>query len=71
MEWYHHFLLHPGANKMVAIMQQKLWWKGMDIAVKNHVAVCETCKKFKNSRTKYGKLHIKDVSQEVTAWNTV
>ena len=47
MEWYHHFLLHPGASKMVETMKQKLWWKGMDSAVKKHVAACATCKKFK------------------------
>ena len=65
MEWYHHFLLHPGATKMANTIKQKLWWHGMDTAIQRHVAACETCRRFKKSRTKYGKLPVKDVSQEV------
>ena len=71
MEWYHHFLLHPGASKMVETMKQKLWWKGMSADIKRHVVACATCKKFKKSRTKYGKLPVKDVTQEVIPWDTV
>ena len=56
---------------MVETMKQKLWWKGMDSAVKNHVAACATYKKFKKSRTKYGKIPVKDVTQEVTPWKSV
>ena len=43
----------------------------MDTAIQKHVAACETCRKFKKSRTKYGKLHVKDVSQEVIPWDMV
>ena len=71
IEWYHHFLLHPGASKMYNTIKQKLWWKGMSADIKRHVAACATCKKFKNSRTKHGKLPVKDVAQEVIPWDTV
>ena len=71
IEWYHHFLIHPGASKMYNTIKQKLWWKGMSVDIKKHVAACATCKKFKKSRTKHGKLPVKDVTQEVIPWDTV
>ena len=43
----------------------------MSTTIRNHVATCETCKKFKKSRRKYGKLPVKDVTDEVTPWETV
>ena len=45
VDWYHHFLLHPGASKMESTIRQKLWCKGMSQDIKDHVKECITCSK--------------------------
>ena len=71
VEWYHHFLLHPGETRMTQTIKKKLWWKGMSAQIKEYVASCVTCKKFKKSRKKYGKLPVKEVNDEIIPWETV
>ena len=39
--------------------------------IKHFVKTSNTCKKFKKSRQKYGKLPLKDVKQETIPWDVV
>ena len=39
--------------------------------IQKYVANCVTCKKFKKSRKKYGKLPVKEVNDEIIPWETV
>ena len=71
LNWYHYYLNHPGESRMENTIRQKLYWKGMTSDIKYFVKTCETCKKFKKSRQKYGQLPLKDVSQEITPWDVV
>ena len=39
--------------------------------IKYFVKTCETCKKFKKNKQKYGQFPFKDVSQQITPWDVV
>ena len=71
LNWYHYFLNHPGESRMDLTIRKKLYWRGMTGDIKHFVKTCNTCKKFKKSRQKYGKLPLKDVKQETIPWDVV
>ena len=70
LNWYHHYLSHPGATRLVKTVQQSCDWPGLVADFVKLVNKCATCKKFKKTnKPKYGKLPVK--TAEVTPWAEV
>ena len=40
---------HPGYKKTIELLQCNYWWPGMTTLVKDYVARCNTCQRFKGS----------------------
>ena len=56
LDWYHHYLIHPGKHRMTETLTCVFYWKGMHKDVENYVRKCPNCQKGKKSHKKYGKL---------------
>ena len=70
INWYHHYLIHPGAARLAKTIQQSCDWPGLVTQTKRMVDKCVICKKFKKTnKPKYGKLPIKEV--ETIPWAEV
>ena len=40
---------HPGYEKTIELLQRNYWWPGMATLVKDYIARCDTCQRFKGS----------------------
>ena len=70
MEWYHHFLNHPGGERLYKTLNKVCYWKGMYPQVIQHCKKCTICQHHKPRKIKYGKLPAKIVDPLIP-WNTV
>ena len=66
LDWYHHFLCHPGATRLAATIGQTMAWLGLIQDAKAHVKTCTICQKSKKSTIKYG--HLPPKNAEGTPW---
>ena len=64
LHWYHMYLLHPGMDRMEAIIFQHLYWPNIINAVQKGVPNFDTCQLTKQSNKKSGKLPAK-LSEEI------
>ena len=69
LEWYHHYLCHPGKTRMYKTIASTMYWENMDKDIAAFTKACPTCQRFKKKRKKYGRLPPKDVS--MIPWETV
>ena len=69
LNWYHHYLCHPGKTRMYKTLASTLYWEGMEKDVQMYVKNCSTCQKYKKTQKKYGKLPPKNAT--MTPWETV
>jgi len=56
LNWYHHWLCHPGETRLEKTLRQTMTWPGLTSHAKRHCQTCVTCQKAKKQRLKYGKL---------------
>ena len=70
LEWYHHYLNHPGGDRLANTLLQVCYWKGLTAQAKKLAKHCPVCQKFKKRNNKYGKLPPKDVDKLIP-WHTV
>ena len=56
LHWYHMYLLHPGMDRMEAMIRQHLYWPGIIEAVRKKVTNCDTCQHIKRSNKRHGEL---------------
>ena len=61
LHWYHHYLIHPGVNRMTNTLAAIFYWKGMHNQIVRYIRKCPQCQKGKKARKKYGKLPTKQV----------
>ena len=70
MKWYHHFLNHPGGDRLYKTINRVAYWKGManqcNILCKRY----PDCQLHKQCRIKYGHLPPKNVG-DLIPWDTV
>ncbi len=66
VNWYHHFLAHPGINRTEETIRQHLWWPGMKEDIHKAVRTCPICQRNKKYQKKYGKIPEKEA--EVVPW---
>ena len=69
LNWYHHFLNHPGATRLENTIKQTMMWPGLSNHCKVHCKKCKNCQLNKKKRDKYGHLPAKEA--ETTPWKTV
>ena len=70
LEWYHHYLCHPGGDRLAATLTQVCTWRGIVSQARTHCKNCSMCQKYKKRSTKYGHLPPKEV-ESLDPWNTV
>ena len=70
MSWYHHFLNHPGGERLYKTLRKVCYWKGMASQCITLCKKCAECQQFKPRKTKYGHVPPKNVGVLVP-WDTV
>ena len=70
LEWYHHYLCHPGGDRLATTLTQVCIWRGIVNQARAHCKHCSMCQKYKKRSTKYGHLPPKEV-ESLDPWNTV
>ena len=56
VQWYHHYLQHPGENRLEETIVAIMWWRGMRPHIRKHVKTCVRCQLGKRRKRKYGHL---------------
>ena len=69
LDWYHHYLCHPGKTRMYKTIASTMYWENMEKDIAVFTKACPTCQRFKKKRKKYGQLPPKQVS--MIPWETV
>ena len=67
IEWYHHYLSHPGINRTNETIGQHLWWPKMRMQITTSVRSCAICQRNKKQRKKYG--HLPEKTAEAIPWD--
>ena len=70
LKWYHHYLCHPGGDRLANTLQQVCVWNGMVNQSRQYCRQCPQCQKFKKRSTKYGHLAPKE-AETLEPWHTV
>eukprot|EP00804_Cyclotella_cryptica_P012555 CCRYP_014712-RA/>CCRYP_014712-RA protein AED:0.29 eAED:0.31 QI:0/0/0/1/1/1/2/0/206 len=61
VQWYHHYLQHPGTTRLEETLRAAMYWKGLRHYVRTFVKNCHKCQVNKRRQCKYGKLPTKFV----------
>ena len=61
LNWYHHYLQHPGASRMERTLGSVVYWPGMSKDIHRLCTTCKLCQLAKRTKGKYGKLPPKDL----------
>ncbi|MGL5963100.1 MAG: hypothetical protein ACRCZ2_01680, partial [Fusobacteriaceae bacterium] len=69
VSWYHHYLQHPGNNRLEETIRNAMYWTNIRTSVRNHVKRCRSCQINKKRNIKYGKLPTKLVI--TTPWEAL
>ena len=70
LDWYHHFLEHPGGSRLGNTICTIAYWQGLYNQAKTHAKRCTTCQSFKKRRRNYGQVPPKVVT-EIIPWKTI
>ena len=69
IQWYHHYLMHPGADRLERTIAAALYWRSLRVDARMHTKTCQKCQKANKRKLQYGKLPPKIA--EVTPWRSV
>ena len=69
VQWYHHYLQHPGETRLEETLTAIMYWPGMRYRIRKHVKSCDRCQKGKRRKRQYGKLPPK--LAETVPWRSV
>jgi hypothetical protein len=53
VEWYHHYLQHPGHTRLRETMNTAMYWKGMRTTIWPITSSCRTCQTNKRQKLEY------------------
>lgn len=67
--WYHHYLQHPGTDRMEGTIGSVMYWHGMSAQIRRLCKYCPRCQKAKTRKRKYG--HVPPKEAVVTPWHTL
>ena len=54
MQWYHHYLQHPGISRLEETLVAVMFWPGIRADVRRHVKSCKLYQLGKQRKRKYG-----------------
>ena len=69
VQWYHHYLQHPGHSRLEETLRAAMYWKSMRTTIRSYVKRCRSCQINKRRTLKYGKLPTKTVV--MTPWEVL
>ena len=69
LAWYHHYLQHPGQDRMEETISATMYWHGMHAQIRRLVKSCARCQKGKSRKRKYG--HVPPKEAITRPWHTV
>ncbi|GFH49966.1 hypothetical protein CTEN210_06442 [Chaetoceros tenuissimus] len=69
LHWYHHYLNHPGGDRLGNTIKETCYWKGLSNQAKDFVKTCDVCQQYKKKR-RYGIIPAKTI-KELVPWRTV
>jgi hypothetical protein len=69
IQWYHHYLQHPGHTRLEATISSALYWPSMRTQIRQHVKRCDRCQLGKKRGRQHGKLPPKIA--QVVPWRSV
>jgi len=64
--WYHHYLQHPGRDRLEETLTQSLYWREMRADVRRFTRKCHRCQVGKKRKRKYG--HLPPKEAETVPW---
>ena len=67
--WYHHYLQHPGRDKLEKTLSAVMYWKGMSKDIEKFTKHCKWCQLGKRRKRKYAELPPKQAV--ITPWQQV
>ena len=70
MEWYHHYLNHPGGERLYKTLDRVCYWKGMVAQSIDFCKKCPECQKHKPRKRKYGHVPPMNIG-DLKPWDTV
>ena len=59
VQWYHHYLQHPGHTRLEETLRAAMYWKNLRKDVRLHVKTCKSCQVNKRKKQKFGKMPTK------------
>ena len=69
LNWYHHYLNHPGKDRLANTIKQNCYCKGLSNQAKQFVKMCKICQQHKRKR-KYRHVPVKTID-DLVPWRTV
>ena len=69
LQWYHHYLQHPGTSRLEETLIAVMYWPGLRADVKRLVKSCERCQKGKRRKQQYG--HVPPKLSDQKPWRKV
>ena len=69
LNWYHHYLQHPGESRMYKTISQTIYWPGLKKQCVSLCKKCKVCQLSKRLMQNYGKLPPKE--DGLKPWHTV
>ena len=69
VQWYHHYLMHPGHTRLEETIAVSMYWRSLRTDVRRHVKKCDSCQRGKKRKVLYR--HLPPKTAEVKPWNSV
>ena len=69
VQWYHHYLQHPGHSQLEETLSAVMWWPNMRGHIQAHIKRCKHCQLGKKCTRKYG--HLPPKIAKTTPWQCV
>ena len=69
IQWYHHWLQHPGHTRLEETLRAVMTWPGMRDQVRKYVKHCKSCQFNKRTKLQYG--HVPPKQVVTTPWEVL
>lgn len=67
--WYHHYLQHPGSDRLEETLASTMYWHGMRSEIRKFTKYCDRCQLGKKRKRKYG--HLPPKIAAINPWEVV
>eukprot|EP00984_Skeletonema_dohrnii_P025603 scaffold14781_cov97-Skeletonema_dohrnii-CCMP3373.AAC.1 len=69
LSWYHHYLQHPGTDRMEGTIGSIMYWHGMSQQIRKMCKTCPRCQQAKGRKREYG--HVPPKEAVILPWHTL